>query len=217
MHICIGSITLRIKQPLWEIGKMKYNSYYKLKSLINRFMWRVFFSSNFEHYGNKVNIFFPENIIGEEYIRLGDGVYIGYRASIIVRKWHDIKPSLNIGADTKIRPFFHVVCAREVSIGSDVIIADKVFISDNTHEYRDILSPISQQGMRYINPVIIGNSSWIGENVSIIGASIGKHSVIGANSVVITDVPDYSVAVGCPAKIVKRFDISKGEWVKVKT
>lgn len=50
------------------------------------------------------------------------------------------------------------------------------------------------------------------ENVCVCGASIGKHCVIGANSVVTTDIPDYSVAVGSPAKVVKQFDFGEGIW-----
>lgn len=50
----------------------------------------------------------------------------------------------------------------------------------------------------------IGEGSWIGENVCVCGANIGKHCVIGANSVVTKDIPDYSVAVGCPARIIKK-------------
>ena len=54
----------------------------------------------------------------------------------------------------------------------------------------------------------------MGENVCIIGASVGKHCVIGANSVVTKDIPDYSIAVGTPAKIIKRYDFNKERWCK---
>ena len=64
-------------------------------------------------------------------------------------------------------------------------------------------------------PVIIGEGSWIGENVCIIGASVGKHCVIGANAVVTKDIPDYCVAVGTPAKIIKKYDTKIKKWIKV--
>lgn len=64
--------------------------------------------------------------------------------------------------------------------------------------------------------VIIGEGSWLGTNVVVVGkVRIGKHCVIGANSVVTKDIPDYSVAVGIPAKVIKKYDFANEEWVKV--
>ena len=70
--------------------------------------------------------------------------------------------------------------------------------------------PIIQNGT-----VEIGERSWLGENVCVLGAIIGKHCVIGANSVVTHDIPDYSVAVGAPAKVIRKYDFSSKEWIKV--
>ena len=74
---------------------------------------------------------------------------------------------------------------------------------------------IYKQGVGSLSPVVIGEGSWLGENVCVCGAKVGKHCVIGANSVVTTDIPDYCVAVGSPAKVVKRFDFDRSEWVRV--
>ena len=94
------------------------------------------------------------------------------------------------------------------------MIADKVYISDNLHEYTNVCIPIIEQPIIQKKNVSIGSGSWIGENVCIIGATIGKHCVIGANSVVTHDIPDFSVAVGSPAKIIKRYDFSQNKWVR---
>jgi acetyltransferase-like isoleucine patch superfamily enzyme len=61
---------------------------------------------------------------------------------------------------------------------------------------------------------MIGDGAWLGENVCVIGASVGKQSVVGANSVVMQDIPDYCVAVGTPAKIIKRYSFEKKEWLR---
>ena len=95
-------------------------------------------------------------------------------------------------------------------------MADKVFISDASHVFKNVSLPIFSQGMEMVNPVYIGDESWIGENVCIIGAKIGKHCVIGANSVVLHDIPDYSVAVGSPAKVIKKYDFETKEWISIK-
>lgn len=63
-------------------------------------------------------------------------------------------------------------------------------------------APIHKNGHEYLQ---IGDGSWIGTHVAILGdVNIGRHCVIGANSVVTKDVSDYCVAVGCPTKVVKR-------------
>jgi acetyltransferase-like isoleucine patch superfamily enzyme len=62
--------------------------------------------------------------------------------------------------------------------------------------------------------VRIGSGAWLGENVCVIGANVGRNSVVGANSVVMSDIPDFCVAVGAPARVIRRFDASLGKWVK---
>lgn len=121
---------------------------------------------------------------------------------------------IKISEGTQIGHFFHCVCKNSVVIKKNVLIADKVFISDCTHNYIDINTPIIQQGVSELRPVVIGENSWIGENCSILGASIGKHCVIGANSVVVKDIEDYCVAVGNPAKVIKKYNFVSNKWEK---
>lgn len=120
-----------------------------------------------------------------------------------------------IEKNVQIGHFFHCVALKEVHIGEDVLIADKVFISDCTHNYSDINRSIIESGISHIGNVNIGADSWIGEGVSILGVSIGKHCIIGANSVVTKDIPDYCLAAGNPAKIIKRYDANSDSWVKI--
>ena len=119
---------------------------------------------------------------------------------------------INDGA--AIGHFAHIYATNNIEIGSNVLIADKVYISDNLHGYENIHLPIINQSIKQLNVVIIGDNSWIGENVCVIGASIGEHCVIGANSVVTKDIPAYSVAVGAPAKIIKRYNFNNNQWQK---
>lgn len=102
-----------------------------------------------------------------------------------------------------------------MSLGKCVLIGPNVYISDQNHTYSDISVPIMQQGYTTKGPLSIGDNTWIGTHACIIGnITIGKGCVIGANSVVTKDVPDYSVVVGNPGKIVKQYDLQKCEWVK---
>lgn len=123
--------------------------------------------------------------------------------------------SLIIGDNVRIGHFSHIVATNKVCIKDNVLIADKVFISDTTHNYQDINVAISKQGIFSKKEVVIGENSWIGENVSICGASIGKNSVIGANSVVTKDIPDYCVALGSPAKVIKKYNFKKSVWERI--
>ena len=103
---------------------------------------------------------------------------------------------------------------KKIIIGKKVLTADKVYISDNLHSYEDVTIPIIDQKIKQINHVEIGDGTWIGENVCILGVKIGKNCVIGANSVVTKDIPDYSVVVGSPAVIIKKFNITANRWEK---
>ncbi len=105
-----------------------------------------------------------------------------------------------------------------IFIGKFVLIAPNVFIADTHHEYQKIGIPIMYQGITTHNDQItIGDETWIGINAVIMGnVNVGKHCVVGANSVVNKDVPDYCVAVGNPAIVVKTLDVKTGQWVNVK-
>mgnify|MGYP001675646852 FL=1 len=78
-----------------------------------------------------------------------------------------------------------------------------------------ILKPVSQQPVIFKGDVVIKEGAWIGENVSIIGACIGRNSVVAANSVVTKDIPDYSVCAGVPAKIIKKYCFERNEWISI--
>lgn len=122
--------------------------------------------------------------------------------------------ALEIGEGTRIGHFNHIYCTRSIRIGKNVLTADRVYIADNTHDYRDVTTPILKQPVRQLSDVEIGDGAWLGENVCVIGASVGKGSVIGANSVVTSDIPDHCVAVGAPARVVKRYNPVTGAWEK---
>lgn len=109
-----------------------------------------------------------------------------------------------------------------VRIGEYVAMGPNCFIADFNHAYEDILRPVKLQGNTFIprkdgSPnVEIGDGSWLGTHVAIAGnVRIGKHCVIGANSVVTKDIPDYSVAVGIPAKVIKRYNLKTKSWKKI--
>ncbi|MCC8088254.1 MAG: acyltransferase [Rikenellaceae bacterium] len=166
--------------------------------------------------GRSSVIISPLHLDGKENISIGDNVLVQYKTWLAARPLTGSdKCELKIGNGTVIGHFNHIYATQSIVIEENVLTADKVYISDNIHGYGDITVPILRQPVEQRGSVVIGSGSWLGENVCVIGASIGKNCVIGANSVVTRDIPDYCVAVGAPAKIIKKFNRNTGKWEKI--
>lgn len=113
-----------------------------------------------------------------------------------------------------IQQEFHLTCAKSVFVGRNTAIAAHVTITDIHHPYTDVSVPIEKQNI-VTKPVRIGMDCKIYNGVVILpGVTIGNHVTIGANSVVNHDIPDFSVAVGSPAKIIKKFNFKSQSWEK---
>ena len=189
----------------------------RLYTRLKNFFWyritQYIYSKSFGSIGKHSTIYFPQQIDNASSIHIGEQVAIKDRVWLMGNAEH--KRTLTIDDGTTIGHFAHIIALHNVVIGKNVLIADKVFVSDCTHKYEDIDIPVIHQGVDMLSNVVIGDGSWIGENVCIQGCKIGKHCVVGSNSVVTKDVPDYSVAVGAPAKVVKRYNFEKKRWEKV--
>lgn len=194
---------------------IKFGFCKRIYNFIMRNLFKVLFANKFKYFGNGISLVSPDDIQGEEYIEIHDNVSINTMIWLLALKQDDCIPKLIIKEGVNIGRFAHIVSLRNVILEKNVLIADKVYISDNIHEYKDILIPIKNQVIKFKSDVVIGENSWIGENVSIIGVKIGKHCIIGANSVVTKDIPDYCVAVGSPALIIKKYNIQESKWINV--
>lgn len=176
---------------------------------------RLFYRFSLGKFGKKSFIDRPLRINGKRSIYIGNNVLIQYKTWLASEPLTGENESvLFIEDGCTIGHFNHIYATKSIILHKEVLTADKVYISDNLHGFTDINLPIKKQPIVQKKTVEIGEGSWLGENVCVIGASIGKHCVIGANSVVTHDIPDYSVAVGAPAKVIKRYESRKKEWVK---
>lgn len=157
-------------------------------------------------------------ILTPQHIELGENVYIGFHARIEgVENYNDRKftPLIIIEDGVSIQQNLHMTCANKIVIGANTAIAANVTITDIHHSYTDINTPIEKQDI-IVKEVVIGEDCKIYNNVVILpGVHIGKHVTVGANSIVTSDLPDYSVAVGMPAKIIKKYDFENKDWIKV--
>ena len=149
-------------------------------------------------------------------------MFMGENCSVHPYGWIDcvseyagkkFSPKLEIGDDTYIGHSVHIIACGHMKIGKKVLIAERVYITDNLHGYKDINMSMLEQPLEHPGTVTIEDETWIGDGVCILpGVTIGKHSVIGSNSVVTKNIPAYCIAAGVPAKIIKRFNTTNGNW-----
>jgi acetyltransferase-like isoleucine patch superfamily enzyme len=158
----------------------------------------------------------PTTIFNERYISIGSDTLIGpdvaLSAGMVPGQECISDIVVSIGDRCLIGRGSGIVGHFSITIGNDVWTGHHVYITDQNHGYEDVSRPISQQSQPE-RAVVIGDGSWLGYGAVVLpGVTIGKHVVIGANSVVTHDIPDYSVAVGSPARVVRRHDPELG-WV----
>ena len=173
----------------------------------------------FGHFGEGSIICFPTNtIFNERYIHIGAGTMIGPQITLSAGMMPGqvclSDPVVRIGDRCLIGKGSGIVGHLSIDIGDDVWTGHNVYITDQNHGYEDVTRPISQQTQPE-RAVSIGAGSWLGYGTVVLpGARIGAHVTIGANSVVTGEIPDRSVAVGVPAKVIRRYEEGKG-WLPV--
>lgn len=183
---------------------------------INKRFWAIVLRPFFQKIGKKSGIISPLRIEGCRNIWIGDNVTIRQKC------WLSAVPltgekicRLIIGDGSVVGGYNHIYATKSIVIGNSVLTSEKVYITDNLHRYENVGKPIISQGIRQIAEVAIGDGTWIGENASIIGVTIGRNCVVGANAVVTKNVPDFCVVAGVPAKIIRRYDQSCRHWIAV--
>ena len=114
---------------------------------------------------------------------------------------------VRIGAGSFLNRNVMVAAMELVEIGDHCMFANGCFITDGSHRFDDPDEPVPWQGFTTKGPTRIGDNVWCGANVVVTsGVTIGRRSVIGANSVVTTDIPPFSIAAGAPAKVLKQVE-----------
>lgn len=165
---------------------------------------------------------FPFDIRGKQYIDLGNRLTTGVGCRLeAYAKSGDNTTKIIFGNNVQINDYVHIVAMKQVFLGDNVLIASHVYISDNSHGcYKgcsDDTPPVTPPMKRpyFISPIKIGSNVWIGEGVIIMpGVTIGDGVVIGAHSIVNSDIPANCIAVGAPARIIKKYDFSKETWCR---
>jgi acetyltransferase-like isoleucine patch superfamily enzyme len=191
------------------MNKLKM-AYYLLKSQI---VYRIFMHG----FGIKSRIIKPMTILKPKFICIGKHVLIRNAVRLEV-----VDPQntvvIKIGDNVNIEQNCHIIGRVSIDIGNDVTITGNCSIVDIVHPYEDINDKmkIGQRVSSGQYPVKIGDGTFIGFGTHISpGVTLGKYCIIGAGSVVTKDIPDYCVAAGVPAKIIKRYSHEQKKWIFV--
>ena len=171
----------------------------------------------FGRFGDRSIICFPQGpMFNEQFVHIGAGTMIGpgvaLSAGMVPGQQCVTNPVVRIGDRCLIGRNSSIVGHLRIDIGDDVWTGPNVYITDQNHGYEDLDVPISRQTQPEVE-VTIGAGSWLGTgSVVLPGARIGRHVTVGAGSVVRGELPDFSVAVGSPAKVIRYHDGHR--WVR---
>jgi acetyltransferase-like isoleucine patch superfamily enzyme len=172
----------------------------------------------FARFGPNTSIGFPQtSVFGEDRIEIGRDTLIAPNVSISAGMPVPIHsgsdPVLTIGDRCVIGKGSSIVAHERIVIGDDTFTGPHVYITDQNHGYENLDVPIGAQLWKNA-PVHIGPSCWFGHGAVVLpGVTIGRHVVVAAGAVVTSDLPDYCVAVGVPARVVRRHVAGRG-WVR---
>jgi len=164
---------------------------------------------------------FPIDLRGAKYIKISKGFTTGVGCRLEAYPMNR-EQTMFFGENVQMNDYVHITAMKSVIIGSNVLLASKIYISDCSHgsyngdEFDSNPNIIPNKRALIAKPVIINDNVWLGEFVSVLpGVVIGKGTIVGANSVVSKSLPPYVIAVGSPAKPIKEFNFETQKWVKI--
>lgn len=164
---------------------------------------------------------FPIDIRGKKYISVAKGFTTGVGCRIEAYPKNE-ETTLFFGENFQMNDYVHITAMEKVQIGNNVLLASKIYISDCSHgsyagdEHDSHPDTRPDTRALFSKPVVIEDNVWLGEFVSVLpGVTIGKGTIVGANSVVSKSLPAYVIAVGTPAKPIKKFNFETNKWEKI--
>ena len=183
------------------------------RKLLGLLQWYYtgYMTRDFYHWGQGSKMGFNMQICGEKMINVMNNVYFGTNSALTAFciDGDTSRIRISIGNDCMFGDDCHITAVNSIKIGCGLRTGKSILISDNSHgnssnlkqlKMHPNLRPLYSKG-----PIVIGDNVWIGVKATILsGVHIGDGAIIGANAVVTHDVPPYSIAVGCPAKIIRQ-------------
>lgn len=193
-------------------------SIYSIKKAISRKL-SFFKRRSYRKYGRNSLIYKPLCVIGKKHISIGNNVSIGEFARIeTIEDWGNQKlaPNLIIGDNTSFEQYAKIICTSNLTIGNNCVFSYNVFVSTAEHSYNNIENSVMEQEL-ISRDVSIGDNCFVGMDVKIFaGVKISNNVIVGANSIVMSDLPSYTVCVGTPAKPIKKYNFTTQNWEEYK-
>lgn len=199
--ICLGYvISVLFPYRVWEVVHNKMAAIYTGWRIRNFKKWNL---SN--KFNGKVRLY------GEHMIELGEGTFFG-EGLTLTAFGESNATQIRIGRNCKFGNHNHITAVNGIEIGNNLLTGAFVIISDNNHgdphERFQLEMPPNSRPLYSKGKIVIGDNVWIGDKAAILsGVRIGDGVIIGANAVVVKDVPPYSIAVGNPARIISHFQL----------
>ena len=191
--------------------------------LFNKIIYRcrwLFWRKKFGSYKSRLLLGKKITFKHPECLHFGANVGIGkYSYFLPVTKYAGVnyQPKITIGDRCSIGIRNSFACIHSIEIGDDVLFAGYVHITDHSHGYEEIETPISEQKLICKGGIKIEEQCWLGFGCEVLsGVHIGRHSIVAARSVVTKDVLPYTIVAGNPARIIKQYNFSSKKWEKVK-
>ena len=175
---------------------------YQLVQLVRARLFTLMIRRSFAAWGARSVAAPPLRLAGQRSITVGAGTWFGAGCWL-----NAIGGTIAIGDECGFSGDVTISAAASVTLGRAVLVARGVNISDHDHAWADTALPISRQGITNVAPVTVGDGAWLGHNVTVTaGVSIGRGAVVAAGAVVTRDVPDFSLAAGVPARILRSWN-----------
>lgn len=186
-------------------------------------MYLIYFKlRGFLVFSNARLIRFPIDIRGKKHIKVSKGFTTGVGCRLEAYPVNEEK-TLFFGDNFQMNDHVHITAMKNVTIGNNVLLASKIYISDCSHgsysgdENDSDPHTAPADRLLFSKPVLIEDNVWLGEFVSVLpGVTIGKGTIVGANSVVSRSLPPYVIAVGTPAKPIKKYNFDTRKWEIIK-
>jgi acetyltransferase-like isoleucine patch superfamily enzyme len=191
----------------------KYGIFGTAKLVVSLIYTKLFFR-------NARLIRLPFDIRNKRHIKIGDNFTTGFGCRIETFPLNNKSGiCLTIGKNVEINDYVHIAAVSSVTIGDNVLMASKIYISDCAHgnysgdtNHSNPDTPPNDRPLS-TKEIIIKDNVWLGEFVTVLpGVTIGYGTIVGANSVVSKSLPDHVIAVGTPAKPIKTFNFESQRW-----
>lgn len=149
-------------------------------------------------------------------IEIGKNVFIGKNYKLYVIKKGENIGKIKLEDGVVMQENIHMSSVFGITIGKNTLLGSDILIIDNNHGMNPELGEGYHKQPVTGDEIVIGNECWIGDKVAILaGVKIGDKCIIGANSTVTHNIPAYSIAVGSPARVVKKYNFELHKWENV--